>query len=239
MSQTRFVGPAVPPLGPVRPAVRAAESTTTGRSALTDVADRVMAEYVTGEWEEEAARYDAGRIGSRRLMNREMESAPRGPSTPSMRRRPRSPTTLSFVPFVEERARASSASRSRSSPTASASTSPRRCSTWVSAAIPVSAACTTFADGGASIEYPNGHPACFVCGTCKRNRVLAHRAAGRRVIFIGDGESDRYAAGYADVVFAKRSLVHICVDNGWPFHRWTEFAEIDGWFETTVDAVAC
>ena len=56
------------------------------------------------------------------------------------------------------------------------------------------------------------------------------------VIFIGDGESDRYAAGYADVVFAKRSLVHICVDNGWPFHRWTEFAEIDGWFQTTVDA---
>ena len=48
---------------------------------------------------------------------------------------------------------------------------------------------------------------CFVCGTCKRNRVLAHQAAGRAVVFIGDGESDRYAAGYSDVVFAKRSLV--------------------------------
>ena len=61
--------------------------------------------------------------------------------------------------------------------------------------------------GGRAIDFPNGHPTCFVCGTCKRNRVLAHQAAGRAVVFIGDGESDRYAAGYSDVVFAKRALV--------------------------------
>jgi hypothetical protein len=59
--------------------------------------------------------------------------------------------------------------------------------------------------------------------------VLAHQAAGRAVVFIGDGESDRYAAGYSDVVFAKRALVKICLDNAWPFRRWTEFAEIDAW----------
>ena len=76
----------------------------------------------------------------------------------------------------------------------------------------------------ASIEFPNGHPTCLVCGTCKRDRVLAHQAAGRAVVFIGDGESDRYAAGYSDVVFAKRSLVRICLEAGWPFQRWTEFA---------------
>ena len=66
-----------------------------------------------------------------------------------------------------------------------------------------------------------------MCGTCKRDRVLAHRAAGRQVVFIGDGESDRYAAGYSDIVFAKRSLVRICLEAGWPFLRWTEFSEID------------
>ena len=47
------------------------------------------------------------------------------------------------------------------------------------------------------------------------------------VVFIGDGESDRYAAGYSDIVFAKRSLVRICLEAGWPFQRWTEFREID------------
>ena len=73
---------------------------------------------------------------------------------------------------------------------------------------------TTFSGPRASISFPNGHPTCRVCGTCKRDRVLAHQAAGRAVVFIGDGESDRYAAGYADVVFAKRSLVRICIEAG-------------------------
>ena len=75
-----------------------------------------------------------------------------------------------------------------------------------------------------------------MCGTCKRLRVLAHRAAGRQVVFIGDGQSDRYAAGYSDTVFAKRSLVQICVEAGWPFERWTRFGEIESWLATTLDA---
>jgi hypothetical protein len=85
-----------------------------------------------------------------------------------------------------------------------------------------------------SIAFPNGHPSCFVCGTCKRNRVLGHQAAGRSVVFIGDGESDRYAAGYSDIVFAKRALIRLCLEHGWPFHRWTEFAEIDDWLAATI-----
>src|SRR2546428_13619973 len=44
-----------------------------GTIALTDVSDTIMAEFVTGEWEEMAARYDAGLIGSRRRMALEME----------------------------------------------------------------------------------------------------------------------------------------------------------------------
>ena len=99
-------------------------------------------------------------------------------------------------------------------------------------------ALTTFHGRRASIDYPNGNPRCLVCGTCKRDRVLAHRAAGRRVVFIGDGESDRYAAGYSDIVFAKRSLVRICLEAGWAFQRWTEFREIDEWLATTVAAWA-
>ena len=102
--------------------------------------------------------------------------------------------------------------------------------------LPVVTARTTFEGRRASIAFPNGHPTCLVCGTCKRNRVLAHQAAGRAVVFIGDGESDRYAAGYADVVWAKRSLVRICIEAGWPFRRWTEFREIDAWLDGRVEA---
>jgi 2-hydroxy-3-keto-5-methylthiopentenyl-1-phosphate phosphatase len=102
--------------------------------------------------------------------------------------------------------------------------------------LPVVTARTTFEGRRPSIAFPNGHPACFVCGTCKRERVLAYRAAGRRVVFIGDGESDQYAAGYSDIVFAKRSLERICLEAGWPFQRWTEFREIEDWLRTTVRA---
>jgi hypothetical protein len=64
--------------------------------------------------------------------------------------------------------------------------------------------------------------------------VLAHRASGRRVVYIGDGESDRYAAGYSDVVFAKRSLERICLEAGWPYRRWTALTEIDAWLAETL-----
>jgi 2-hydroxy-3-keto-5-methylthiopentenyl-1-phosphate phosphatase len=47
------------------------------------------------------------------------------------------------------------------------------------------------------IEFPFGHPACRVCGTCKRERVLAYQARGFHVAFVGDGFTDRYAAAHA------------------------------------------
>ena len=59
------------------------------------------------------------------------------------------------------------------------------------------------------------------------------RPAGA-VLFIGDGESDRYAGGYSDIVFAKRSLERICLEAGWPFHRWTAFSEIEAWLADTL-----
>jgi 2-hydroxy-3-keto-5-methylthiopentenyl-1-phosphate phosphatase len=103
--------------------------------------------------------------------------------------------------------------------------------------VPVVSAQTTFGpDARPTIDFPNGHSRCYVCGTCKRNRVLAHQAAGRAVVFVGDGESDRYAAGYSDIVFAKRALVKLCVENGWAFRRWTEFAEIDAWLADAISA---
>ncbi len=71
---------------------------------------------------------------------------------------------------------------------------------------------------------------------CKRNRVLAHQAAGRAVVFVVGGSSDRYAAGCSDLVFAKHGLGQICLETGWPFERWSEFSEIDAWLERTLAA---
>jgi 2-hydroxy-3-keto-5-methylthiopentenyl-1-phosphate phosphatase len=204
-----------------------------GTIAQTDVSDTVMAEHVGGDWEEAAAAYDAGLIGSRRLMELEMALVDDEESA-LLATAAGQPHDAGFVPFVR-RAQAAGIPVEVVSDGFGFFIRPALERLGVGE-LPIVTARTTFADRRARIDWPNGNPRCFVCGTCKRDRVLAHRAAGRRVVFIGDGESDRYAAGYSDVVFAKRSLVRICLEAGWPFHRWTEFSEIEAWLAETLDA---
>jgi 2-hydroxy-3-keto-5-methylthiopentenyl-1-phosphate phosphatase len=204
-----------------------------GTVALTDVSDTVMAEYVAGGWEAEAAAYDAGLIGSRRLMDLEMAMVDSDPAE-LLKTAAAQPHDEGFVSFVRRAQEAGIPVEIVSDgfgffiePAIAALGVPE---------LPIVTALTTFQGRRARIDYPNGNPRCLVCGTCKRDRVLAHRTAGRRVVFVGDGESDRYAAGYSDVVFAKRALVRICLEAGWPFHRWTEFREIEAWLADQVDA---
>ena len=204
-----------------------------GTIALTDVSDTVMAEHVPGIWETEVAAYDAGRMGSRRLMELEMALVD-APSAALLATAAAQPHDPGFVPFVR-RAQAARIPIEIVSDGFGFFIGPALHALGVGE-LPVVTAKTTFHARRASIKFPNGHPSCLVCGTCKRNRVLEHQAAGRAVVFIGDGESDRYAAGYSDVVWAKRSLVRICVEAGWPYDRWTEFAEIDRWLEGVIAA---
>jgi 2-hydroxy-3-keto-5-methylthiopentenyl-1-phosphate phosphatase len=85
--------------------------------------------------------------------------------------------------------------------------------------------------GGAGMSFPYGHPRCFVCGTCKRERIRMHRAAHRAVVFIGDGTSDRYAAAHADVLFAKGHLATICRAEAWEYQPWDTFDDIRPWID--------
>ena len=226
------IAPPVPPLLPGEPPL-AILVDYDGTVALTDVSDTVMAEHVPGVWEDEVAAYDAGRMGSRRLMELEMSMIDVAPEA-LLATAAAQPHDPGFVPFVR-RAQAAKIPIEIVSDGFGFFIEPALEALGV-AELPVVTARTTFEGRRATIAFPNGHPSCFVCGTCKRNRVLAHQAAGRAVVFIGDGESDRYAAGYSDIVWAKRSLVRICIEAGWPYQRWTEFREIEAWLEGVVDA---
>ncbi|MFN8629806.1 MAG: hypothetical protein U0838_05615 [Chloroflexota bacterium] len=104
--------------------------------------------------------------------------------------------------------------------------------------IPIASGDTQFGGAKTQVAFPFGHPACDACGTCKRNRVLANQASGRRVAFVGDGESDRYAAGYADVVFAKDGLVDICADRGIAYRPWRSFDDVAAWLDEQLAAFA-
>jgi HAD superfamily phosphoserine phosphatase-like hydrolase len=227
--------PPAPPVQPLEPgaAPLAILLDYDGTVAQTDVGDTVMAEHVTADWEPIVAAYEEGRIGSRRTMEAELALL-RATEAELMATAVSQPHDPGLAPLVR-RARAAGI------PVEIVSDGfgfyiPAALAVLGLADLPVVAASTSFEGNLARIEFPNGHPSCFVCGTCKRQRVLAHQAAGRAVVFVGDGESDRYAAGYSDVVFAKRSLVRICVEAGWPFRRWAELSEIDAWLATALDA---
>ena len=204
-----------------------------GTIALTDVSDAVMAEHVPGVWESEAAAYDTGLMGSRRLMEIEMALVD-VTGEALLATAAAQPHDPGFVPFVR-RAQAAGIVVEVVSDGFGFFIQPAFDALGVGD-LPVITARTSFRGRRASIEFPNGHPTCLVCGTCKRNRVLAHQAAGRAVVFIGDGESDRYAAGYSDLVWAKHALVRICLEAGWDFRRWTEFRELDAWLQETLAA---
>jgi 2-hydroxy-3-keto-5-methylthiopentenyl-1-phosphate phosphatase len=220
MSRVRPLQPGEPPL--------AILVDYDGTIARTDVSDAILAEFVDADWEAYAADYDAGRLGSRRLMEWEVGLITADPADlfGIAAAQPHDPA---FRPFAE-RALAAGIPVEVVSDGFGFFIEPAMRALGLPM-LPVVTARMTFGPGGPRIEFPNGDPECFVCGTCKRNRVLAHQAAGRAVAFIGDGATDRYAAGYADLVFAKHALEQICVQEGWSYERWSSFAELDGWLE--------
>jgi 2,3-diketo-5-methylthio-1-phosphopentane phosphatase len=205
-----------------------------GTIARTDVSDTLMAAFVTEEWEARAAEYDAGLAGSRRLM--EWEVGLITESAEALRRTAAAqPHDAGFAGLVA-RARAAGV------PVEVVSDGfgffiPAALEALGVGDVPVVTADTSFPPGERPrIDFPNGHPRCFVCGTCKRARVHAYQESGRAVVFVGDGESDRYAAGYSDLVFAKHALLQLCIEGGWPFRRWTEFVEVDAWLAGIAEA---
>lgn len=230
---TFAIDPAVPPLEDGRLPLSILIDYD-GTISLTDVTEQLLAQFVNEVvWEEAEASYDAGLMGSRRLMAWEVSLIEADPD--ALRSwaaaQPHDPGFAAFV----QRAKSADIPIEIVSDGYGFFIQPALDALGVGD-LPIVTASTTFDGRRASIAFPNGHPTCLVCGTCKRRRVLAHRASGRRVVYIGDGESDRYAAGYSDVVFAKRSLERICLEAGWPFRRWTAFKEIDSWLASTLAA---
>jgi 2-hydroxy-3-keto-5-methylthiopentenyl-1-phosphate phosphatase len=89
------------------------------------------------------------------------------------------------------------------------------------------------ADGAPSFGFPHAHPECVGCGTCKMNAVLGYRRRSGPVAFVGEGHSDRYGALYADLVFAAKHLVDICLQDGVAFLPWQSFDDVRQGLERT------
>jgi 2-hydroxy-3-keto-5-methylthiopentenyl-1-phosphate phosphatase len=63
----------------------------------------------------------------------------------------------------------------------------------------------TLAGRGVTLAFPHRATlGCPLCAVCKGRICATRRATGRRVVFIGDGTSDRCAIGAADQLYAVR-----------------------------------
>jgi len=169
------------------------------------------------------ALYDAGKIGSRELMRWDMDVLPRDADL--LRSEAAAmPQDEAFPEFVEK-VRARGALVEVVSDGLGFYVKSNLAALGLHD-VPIATNQNLVSNGGEGMSFPFGHPSCFVCGTCKRERVRLHQAAGRVVVFVGDGTSDRFAAAHSDLVFAKGSLARICVAEGWPFTEWDSFADI-------------
>ena len=100
--------------------------------------------------------------------------------------------------------------------------------------LPLYANHITFQDGKPCITFPWWHDFCPMDGVCKPKVLSRFREAGKRIVYIGDGRSDRLAAAEADVVFAKNNLVSICQAQKIPALEYSSFRDICGWLETNA-----
>ncbi len=96
--------------------------------------------------------------------------------------------------------------------------------------------CTFFAnhldwvggDGGTrmSVSFPHTDSECLFCGNCKRNHMLTLSGDDDIIVYVGDGISDRCPVRYADVVFAKKSLIKYCQEANISYYEFTTFQDV-------------
>lgn len=98
--------------------------------------------------------------------------------------------------------------------------------------IPVYANEVEFKGNSLELKTPFGVQWCEMCGTCKLNVLREWKKRAGRLIYIGDGYSDRCAVEEADDVFSKRTLWNICLEKGidsWFFRDFSDILNVLNW----------
>jgi 2,3-diketo-5-methylthio-1-phosphopentane phosphatase len=77
-----------------------------------------------------------------------------------------------------------------------------------------------------AVSFPYFEHSCGQCGNCKGYHVRRLAKPGERVVYIGDGYSDRCGAQEADIIFAKRDLAKWCEQRGMTYWRFENFEQV-------------
>ncbi|MEJ8553561.1 MtnX-like HAD-IB family phosphatase [Tepidibacter sp. Z1-5] len=74
--------------------------------------------------------------------------------------------------------------------------------------------------------YPNTNEDCKKCGNCKSNLINNINIDNKKVIYIGDGHSDKCASKKADYIFAKNDLASYLKEKGTEFIEFENFDDV-------------
>jgi 2-hydroxy-3-keto-5-methylthiopentenyl-1-phosphate phosphatase len=84
-----------------------------------------------------------------------------------------------------------------------------------------------FTPEGCELLWADRGEACPECDRrCKRHDLRGHLRPGERLVYIGDGISDRCGARMAELVFARHHLARDLAADGVPFEPFEDFGEI-------------
>jgi len=75
-------------------------------------------------------------------------------------------------------------------------------------------------------SFPYRDAECPQCANCKRNHLLTLSADDDIIVYVGDGFSDRCPIRYADIVFAKKSLITYCQQQNISYHAFQTFDDV-------------
>ncbi len=96
--------------------------------------------------------------------------------------------------------------------------------------------CNNLRFNGRKVElsFPYYEQGCGICGNCKKLHVENFRNKYGKVIYIGDGLSDKFAAQFSDIVFAKGELAEYLINKEIKFIRFQSLSEVNKWLTNAI-----
>ncbi len=210
-----------------------------GTITQTDVVDRVLERFADKAWQEVEAEWQSGKIGSRECLDRQVAFLK---TTPEALEAFCADVKIDahFIDFLKS-------ARELGVPVAVVSDGfenvihpvlKRVLAPYpeLLKALPVYANRIEWAHGRPKASFFSAAVCAHGCANCKPEAIRKTAATDDRIVFIGDGLSDRYAAKRSDLTFAKGKLLRYCAEEGINHLPYQNFGRIEEWLRENAAA---